>query len=142
MTDYEKSTLRITVTNKIESRINNITPRTAALMFWVGVLMVFSIEKTLPGEVIESTSYAIGVKVILNLLVAFWVYVDATSREWEKERITLYSIFSVTFTEITIPIYIVKSRGWKEAGKSVLRFLLYLFCILILITFISSFGKR
>lgn len=109
-----------------------VRPWQAAWIFWVGIFLVGAIDGyLLPEAATESAWVVIGFKAAFNALVLLWISADARSRGWDSERVLFYGIFAMVLTEIAVPVYLVKSRGWKGAGRSALRFLGYLVLLLI-----------
>jgi hypothetical protein len=109
-------------------------PKVAAALFWLSIIILYLLESSLPSQITENEFYVLGIKIALNLTVAAWIYLDAKDKEWDEERARLYAAIAVPLTEIIVPIYLVKSRGWIGAGKSVLRFCLYSAVVLIVLT--------
>lgn len=107
------------------------SPSFGAGVFWVLVMVFVSGESLFPALWIDTFWYEVTWKVCLNGVIALWVYLDASARNWSEERTRFYALFSMMLTEIVVPVYLVKSRGWKQAGLSVLRFL-FRFCIFLL----------
>ena len=119
------------MSNEATSRFTN--PTAVAFLFWVAVVMLIVIETKRP-ELIDGNEYSILVqKLVLNAVAALWIYSDAVTRKWDYERAKWYAIFGTLFTEITLPIYLVKSRGWRGAGVTVLRFVAYSFLAVVFI---------
>ena len=69
---------------------------------------------------------------MFNGLIGFWVHADAKTKGFDIQRRGFYMAFAIVLTEIAVPVYLVKSRGWKEAGKTSMRFVLYLCVALVL----------
>ena len=112
-----------------------MSPTAVALLFWVVVVLLIVIETKRP-ELVGGNEYSILVqKLVLNAVAAVWIYTDAVTRKWDYERAKWYAIFGALLTEITLPIYLVKSRGWKGAGVTVLRFVAYSFLAVVFLVF-------
>ena len=121
------------MSNEATSKFLN--PTAVALLFWVVVVLLIVIETKRP-ELVGGNEYSILVqKLVLNAVAAVWIYTDAVMRKWDYERAKWYAIFGALLTEITLPIYLVKSRGWKGAGVTVLRFVAYSFLAVVFIVF-------
>ena len=101
-------------------------PKFAVLLFWGGLIALFLSSEWLPLHITEGSSYALFSKISINVLVALWVHYDAVSRNWDKQRANIYATLSVALTELVVPIYLVKSRGWKGALRATVYFILYL----------------
>lgn len=98
-------------------------PVYAALGFWILLAMSVLITRYTSQDMTEATWYSLTERTLLRLPIALWVFFDAEDRLFEKSRRDIYASMSLIVPEISIPIFLVKSRGWREAGKSVLRFL-------------------
>ena len=121
------------MSNEATSKFLN--PTAVALLFWVVVVLLIVTETKRP-ELVSGNEYSILVqKLVLNAVAAVWIYTDAVTRKWDYERAKWYAIFGAFLTEITLPIYLVKSRGWKGAGVTVLRFVAYSFLAVVFIVF-------
>lgn len=112
-----------------------LTVRATAILFWSALVVFLAIATFLPKSLSGSGWLALVEKITLNLLVALWVLADGRAHKFEAERLQSYAIFSALLTEIALPIYLVKSRGWKGAGKTSLRFIGYL-AVILTVTFV------
>jgi len=112
-----------------------LTVRAAVILFWSAFVLFLAIAAFLPKSVSGSGWLTLTEKIILNLLVGLWVLADGRAHKFEAERLQYYAIFSALLTEIAIPIYLVKTRGWKGTGKTSLRFIGYL-SVILAVTFV------
>jgi hypothetical protein len=112
-----------------------LTVRAAVILFWSALVVFLAIAAFLPKSVSGSGWLALAEKITVNLLVALWVLADGRAHKLEAERLQWYAIFSALLTEIALPIYLVKTRGWKGAGKTSLRFIRYL-AVILAVTFV------
>ncbi len=114
-----------------EERDFPVRPGQAAWIFWVGLFLLGTVDGyLLPETVTEAAWFVIAFKTSVNALVALWITADARSRGWNSERVVFYGVFAMMLTEVVIPVYLVKTRGWKGAGRSALRFIGYLILFL------------
>jgi len=100
------------------------------LMFWfslAGIILLNSFFQS-------NTFYTVVQRVLVPGLIGYWVINDASERGWEKGKINNYAFFSFFLPPITIPIYLVKTRGWKGLGKFIWNFSLYLFAFMFTIS--------
>ena len=126
--------------NTIASKLFSVS--VAALGFWIILFLFVLLKRTNVDEINNSVVYTLIFKVILNFMVAFWLYVDAKSRGWQKKNINTYLLLSILITEFIVPIYIVKSRGWKGAVKTSMRFLIYLLMFVLAVSLASYAMKQ
>ncbi|MES1940414.1 hypothetical protein T5B8_09231, partial [Salinisphaera sp. T5B8] len=78
--------------------------------------------------------YLITSKLVLNGLAVVWLYADAKSRGWHADRIGLYVSIAAILIELVMPVYLIRSRGWRGALITVLRFCLYLLAFAVMLT--------
>lgn len=101
-----------------------------ALMFWISLAVMMLI-----GQFFKFDAWYLSLqKVLVPGFIGYWVQLDAIEREWEKERVIKYAVFSLFFPPITVPIYLVKTRGWKGLGRFIWNFLLYSIAFLIIMS--------
>lgn len=124
-----------------EAKAFPIKPGAGVAIFWLGLFTLLVGDHLLGAAVTESVWYAAGLKLALNLLVVIWLLSDSSRWGWEAPRVQLYAILSMLFTEICVPIYLVKTRGWKGAGKSVLWFLGYSVLFIIALLIVDPISK-
>ena len=99
-----------------------ISVRTTSAAFWGGLLLLMLLQTFLPPAILKANGLTFALKFLVRLLAGFWVYADALARNWEDQRARGYLLASAIIPEIAVPVYAVKSRGWKGAGLLTLKF--------------------
>lgn len=114
------------------------SPWWAAALFWLGVMAMVLADALLPSTVVDSGGYAIGVKATVNMLVGLWVLADGRSRGMPEHELGLAAGMTMLLTEIMLPVYLVRTRGWRGAGRAVLRFALQLFAMAVVLLLLDQ----
>ena len=104
----------------------NINPNAIAVFFWLYISIEMILGDKITITAFDESTFIIFQKIVLNLFVALWVYFDAKKHDFDGQRRSVYAATAVIISEIVLPVYLVKSRGWHGAGKTVLRFIAYL----------------
>jgi len=123
----------------LDARVN---VRTARALFWAALMLILFLLAFLPTEVTDNRWFALSWKVAFNLFVALWIAADARAHNWEEERVKWYMHLSIALTEFTVPVYLVKSRGWKGAAEASLWFLGYLLLAMVFVVIVGMLAKR
>jgi hypothetical protein len=97
----------------------------AIKLFWGTLAAVLLFSLFGPRQAADSNAFHLLAKIVLNVNVALWVYADGRARGFAPDsfRFNLFVTGSALLTEIVVPVYLVKSRGWKGAAISSWRFL-------------------
>jgi len=109
-----------------------LTLRNSIILFWACYALIDLAFSYAPGSVTASLWFIITARVMLELAIALWVAADGRAHNFEKPRLKWYIVFSVLVAEFTVPIYLVKSRGWAGAAKTSLRFAGYLLLAIVI----------
>ncbi|MBI1425773.1 MAG: hypothetical protein GC149_20295 [Gammaproteobacteria bacterium] len=108
-----------------------ISPRLASQILWatfVGVMLVLAnINREFPGN----HWYITAAFLMLRVLIGVWVFVDANEHKFSIQSRSNYGLLSIFLGEIVLPIYLVKSRGWMGAWKTVVQMLGFLVIALL-----------
>lgn len=122
-----------------------MAPRTAAFLFWIALAAFLLFSLNFPKEVSNHRWFLFGAGLIPRAFMGVWVLVDAKEYEFSAQRRGNYGALSIFLGEIVVAIYLVKSRGWKGAGKTLLRILGYLAAVVLstaLLQTAVSFGRK
>ena len=111
-----------------------IRPQRAAALFWLALAASVLVDGYLALPFSRAGWYLITNKLVLNGLAVVWLYADAKSRGWHADRIGLYVSIAAILIELVMPVYLVRSRGWRSALITVLRFCLYLLAFAVMLT--------
>lgn len=112
----------------------------AALLFWISLALLGYEDLIIPDDLRKLFWYEVARRLFLSFTIALWVYCDALARGWDKDRISLHMGFVVLLTEIGVPVYLVQSRGWRGAGKTVLRFVVRFIVFAIMMALLTIVG--
>ena len=115
--------------------------RAAAALFWTGVVVFLGLLEFLPESITDRRWFTLGWKAAFNLFVMLWVIADARARDFGEERVKWYVHLSAVLPEFTVPVYLVRSRGWRGAIKAAMRFFGYLFLAAALVVAASGITK-
>lgn len=100
-----------------------VSPRIPILVFWVVFISIFTVDEHVTSEIIKSNPYLLTTKLILNICITYWLVVDALAKGIDdRENLGWYIVASILVTEIALPIYMVHSRGWFGAAKTIPKF--------------------
>ena len=102
-----------------------IRPKTAALI----VLAVLSfaspaLERVVTGRVELLSNFGLG-ETLLSLIVLFWwFHLDKADYNYQAGRLMNAGV--LLLAAITLPIYLIRSRGWKRGAMAIGVALLFL----------------
>jgi len=99
------------------------------LIFWISCAGIVLLTSSFQSD----TWFKILQRVLVPGVISYWVIIDSYNYQWKKERSAKYALFSFFLPPIAVPIYLVKTRGWKGLGKFIWNFSLYLFAFLFTI---------
>lgn len=117
--------------------------RTSIALFWGVLMLILILNAFAPSSVSENGWLKAAEKIMLNSAVAIWLLADGRARNLSEECLRWYLPFSILLTEFTILIYVVRTRGWKGAVTSSLRFIGYLLLAATFIfVLIRAFGTK
>ena len=102
-----------------------LSPGKAAWVFWLGLGILLLTIEFLPS-LDDSILLGAVIRVVFGLLVVTWVWSDGMARGWQADRVLFFVIWAMLIPEIFVPLYLVRSRGWRGAFVSLWRFGLYL----------------
>jgi hypothetical protein len=109
-----------------------LTLQNSIILFWACYALIDLVFTYAPGRVTTSLWFIVTARVMFELVIALWVAANGRAHDFEEQRLKWYIVFSILAAEFTVPIYLVKSRGWTGAAKTSLRFAGYL-CLAIVI---------
>lgn len=95
----------------------------------------------LPDSLTDKPWFTIVCRLAFSLTTALWVAADAQAHRFAEERVKLYTAFSGGLPELAVPVYLVKSRGWKGAANTSLRFAVIVFIAASAIILLGSVAK-
>jgi hypothetical protein len=102
-------------------------------------LVVPLLEMLLTGRVEELGGYAL-VQNLLSIPPIFWWYhVDKAEKQYRAGP--LMNVGVVALAVIALPVYFIRSRGWKRGSISILKGILVLAAITLLGMLGESIGK-
>jgi hypothetical protein len=89
-----------------------------------------AIERAMTGRVEMLSSYGL-VETALSLIALFWWYhLDKAEHNYRAGKLMNAGV--LIFAAIALPIYFVRSRGWKRGGIAILCALLFLAVMFVL----------
>ena len=87
-------------------------------------------ERLTTGRVDDFSTYAIVDTVISLVLVFWWFHLDKAEHDYRAGKLMNAGV--LIFAAIALPIYFVRSRGWKRGGIAILLALLFLGVMFVL----------
>lgn len=115
--------------------------QTTVALFWAGLVLLLTLIAFLPKDVTDNRWFTLSLKGVFNVLVALWVAADARAHHFEEETVKWYMHLSIVLTEFTVPVYLVRSRGWGGALRACLWFLGRLLLATMLIVAVMSISE-
>lgn len=114
-----------------------VTVRNTTILFWVAFALYLLCTNYVPPGAIESRWIIVLARIAFLSTIGLWMLADGRMRKVEEKWLMYYFLGSVLvpLVVIALPIYLVHSRGWLGAGKSILRFAGYL-----LLAFVIWYG--
>lgn len=108
-----------------------VTIQNATFLFWFTSATIFFVVSYAPATVTGIKWLGLVAKMIFKLTIGLWVHADGRTRNFNDTPYVvqwrnMYIGLSILIPEISLPIYLVHSRGWLGAVKSTLRFAGYL----------------
>jgi hypothetical protein len=102
-------------------------------------LLVPLLERLLTGRVEELGAFAV-VQNLLSIPPIFWWYhVDKAHRQYRAGP--LMNVGVVALAVVALPVYLIRSRGWKRGAISILEGVLVVAAITLLGMLGESIGK-
>jgi hypothetical protein len=93
-------------------------PKLAALGLLAAVSLLGPlIERMATGRVDDFSTYAIVDTVISLVLIFWWYHADKAERGYRAGK--LMNAGMLVMVVIAMPIYLVRSRGWKRGGVAI-----------------------
>ncbi len=93
-----------------------------AVFFWVTVFLVTLVDPYLQKQFSPQLVH-ISTTILFTILIFMWFLADSKAIEYKPSR--LLKVGVVVLAVVAIPIYLVKSKGYKRAGLSLLKFLVF-----------------
>jgi hypothetical protein len=99
--------------------------KTAALVTLAAISFVMpALERSMTGHVEMLSTYGL-VETALSLIALFWwFHLDKAEQNYRAGKLMNAGV--LIFAAIALPIYFVRSRGWKRGGIAILWALLFL----------------
>lgn len=108
-------------------------PKAAALAALGAISFVMpAIESAMTGRVEMLSSYGL-VETALSIIALFWwFHLDKAEHDYRAGKLLNAGV--LVFAALALPIYLVRSRGWKRGGMAILWALVFLGVMLLLET--------
>lgn len=98
------------------------TVRNASIIFWVMLGLYLLFVSYVPITISSDSKYYLLAKTLVRAAIALWAYADALARKYQRDWRIILFVVTINLPEVVVPVYLVISRGWKDAAKSALRF--------------------
>ena len=94
-----------------------MTPKTAALVLLGAVSLVCPlVEMAVTGQVDPLSPYSLAGTFLSLLLIFFWYHLDKQGRNYRAGR--WMNAGMLVAVAIALPVYLIRSRGWKAGARS------------------------
>jgi hypothetical protein len=93
-------------------------PTIFAAVFWTIFGADILVMLSLPEETRSSEWFQFGATLLTQGAAAVWLYTDSFA--YPNLNGPIYAAWTLLFPEFSVPIYLVKSRGWGGAAKTAL----------------------
>ena len=105
--------------------------KAAALVTLAAISFVMpAVERAMTGHVEMLSTYGL-VETALSLIALFWwFHLDKAEHDYRAGKLMNAGV--LIFAAIALPIYFVRSRGWKRGGIAILWALLFLGVMFVL----------
>lgn len=114
-------------------------PRDVAAFFWLLVMALPVMKEVLAPAITGAVWYTVTIRVAFALISTVWLVSDAKLRGIPAFN---YCTWSLVVPDITVPTYVVRTRGWIQfamwLGKVAAVVLSALFFSLVLITMLHG----
>jgi len=87
-------------------------------------------ERMLTGRVDDFSTYAIVDTLLSLVLVFWWFHMDKAERGYRAGK--LMNAGMLVMVVIAMPVYLVRSRGWRQGGAAIALAALFLGLMLLL----------
>ena len=95
-------------------------------------LVMPAIERAMTGQVAVLSNYGL-VETALSIIALFcWFHLDKAEHNYRAGKLLNAGV--LVFAALALPIYLVRSRGWKRGGMAILWALVFLGVMLLLET--------
>lgn len=108
-------------------------PIWGAMVFGLTLCAIVVSKDTLPQQFLNTTSFRALSKSAFIISIAVWILFDALKKGWALERATNYGLLCGFLFPIGVPYYLVRSRGWIGALKSLGLVFIYILGLSLLL---------
>jgi len=101
-------------------------PRKAAALVTMAALSFIcpAIERAMTGRVELLSSYGLAETVLTLVALFWWFHLDKAEHGYRAGRLMNAAV--LVFAAIALPIYFIRSRGWKQGGIAIVAALVFL----------------
>ena len=83
-----------------------------------------TIERAMTGRVELLSSYGLAETALTLVALFWWFHLDKAERDYRAGKLMNAGV--LVFAAIALPIYFVRSRGWKQGGIAIALALVFL----------------
>ena len=98
--------------------------RLAAWAFWIGLCAMLVLYLLGYPDGSAPVWMRALLKAAFNALAALWIHADARDRGWGAGGALAASVCGLVLVELAVPVYLVRSRGWRGALRTLPGFVL------------------
>ena len=105
--------------------------KAAALVTLAAISFVMpAVERAMAGHVEMLSTYGLAETALSLIALFWWFHLDKAERNYRAGKLMNAGV--LLFAAIALPIYFVRSRGWKRGGIAILCALLFLAVMFVL----------
>lgn len=113
-----------------------VKPEQMAALAWIYFLFILYSDSILAEDILDMWWYKGLVRAAFAIVCVFWMLADAKRRGVDKTD--AYVAFCAVVPEFTLPVYVIRTRGWFGAA----RWLAYVFLMLFSIALVSIIAMK
>lgn len=91
-----------------------LKPREAVAFFWLCLVTAVLMESMLADTVTDQWWYTALLRGGFAILSCLWLASDASQSK--HDQVINYLVCCAIFPDITLPVYVIRTRGWLSAG--------------------------
>jgi len=110
-----------------EQTIERVIP----IVFWVGLSAYILAFLSLPPAIRDNQLIDGFITLALRAIAGIWVFADSVKYNLSSKSRVLYGYFTVLLLEIVVPLYLIKTRGWKDGFKALAKLITIIIGVLL-----------
>jgi hypothetical protein len=105
------------------------------VLYWLSVIVLGYFDRFFPTPSPSTSGYYALTIIITTCIVFMWFHYDARSRDYAYSgKLRLGVLLCAAFA---VPVYLVKSRGWKRATWAIAKWLIAFMLVNAVLTMLN-----